>query len=158
MCNVASAVATILAYSEWRPTRWKVTTSTGRNYGLFTSHDKAALFAEGVRMSLADEANESDYVSIRYMRDAAYDTWLGDNIGCSAGRPARIEVRDQFGIKRRLSVKAVLSIARDLDAQGLTRVVLGLRAAAEQLHPDDLAAWREHEDEYPLRDLHGSDL
>lgn len=151
MCNSTPTVATAAAYSEWRPNRWLVTMSTGRSFGLFDSHDHAASFAEGVRASFASQAAAGDYISLRFMPGAGRDTWLGDNIGCSAGKPARIAIRDQFGIERSLSVAVALATAADLDAYGLTRVVLGLRTSADRLHPADLAAWLAHEAEYPVR-------
>jgi len=121
------------------------TTSTGQNYGLFNTHDRAARFGEGVLMSL----EESEYVSIKLVRSTGYDTWLGDNIGFSDA-PAQIHLRDQFGKERYASVGNVLSRAADLDAYGLTRIVLALRACSDQLHPSDLAAWRAAEDQFPI--------
>lgn len=50
-----------------------------------------------------------------------------------------------------LGVAETLRRADQIDGYGLTRVVLALRVCADQLHPDDLAAWLENEAEYPIR-------
>lgn len=144
----ATTPADILAYSEWRPTRWRLATSAGKNYGLFNTHERAARFSVGVQMDL----DESDCVFIELERSTGYNIWLGDNIGCSSRRPARILWRDQFGQQQTSSVKNVLSRAADIDAYGITRVVSALRLWAAQggLHADDLAAWRAVEVDYPI--------
>lgn len=152
MCNAPRipdyVIGTFIGYSEWRPTRYRLTTSTGKSYGLFNTHERAVRFSEGVLMGL----DASDYVSITPIRDSAYDTWLGDDLGCSSGKPARIHMRDQFGRRQKSSVRNVLLRAADMDAYGLGRVVSALRlfAGTGRLHPDDLAAWREVEDEFPV--------
>ncbi|MFM0363723.1 hypothetical protein [Paraburkholderia sediminicola] len=144
----ATSVAMIQAYSEWRPTRWRLTTSTGKNYGLFNTHERASRFADGVLMGL----EESDYVSIKPIRSTGYDTWLGDSIGLG-DTPACISLIDQFGQHYETTVANVLHRASDVDARGLGRIVSALRLMADvgELHADDLAAWRKHEAEYPIR-------
>jgi hypothetical protein len=152
----SASVATIQAYSEWRPTRWRLTTSTGKSYGLFNTHERAARFAEGVLMGL----DASDYVSIKVVRSASYNTWLGDDIGCSSGKRARIHLCDQFGRQQETSVRNVLLQAANMDAYGLGRVVSALRffASTGELHADDLAVWREVEADFPIRELFGRNL
>ncbi|KFX60587.1 hypothetical protein KBK24_0137295 [Burkholderia sp. K24] len=127
--------------------RWRLTTSTGKNYGLFNTHERAERFATGVLMGL----DEPDYVSITREPDSSFYTWLGDSIGRS-DLPACVSILDQFGQHREYSVFEVLSRAHEINARGLNRIVSALRlfASTGQLHPDDLAAWREVEDEFPI--------
>lgn len=141
--------ATFVGYSEWRPTRWRLTLSTGRRYGLFTSHAKAARFADGVLMDF--DENDTVYASITCVRSASHFKWQGDCIGLGDG-PAIVTLRDEFGGLHDLSVAAVLLRASEIDPYGLGRVVSALRLMAdlEELHPDDLAAWREVEDQFPV--------
>jgi hypothetical protein len=142
-----TSVAATQAYSEWRPTRWRLTTSTGKDYGLFNTHERASRFADGVLMGL----EESDYVSIKPIRSTGYDTWLGDSIGLG-DTPACISLIDQFGRPYETTVAIVLHRASDIDARGLTRIISALRLMADlgELHADDLAAWRMHEADYPI--------
>ncbi|PRY03789.1 hypothetical protein [Paraburkholderia sp. BL25I1N1] len=145
---LSASMATYIAYSEWRPTRWRLSLSTGQKYGLFTSHEKASKFADGALMHF-DEGDPVE-ATITCVRQAAYFTWQGDNIGCDEGA-AVIHFNDQFGILRSLGVAETLRRAEHIDGYGLTRVVLALRACVDQLHPGDLTAWLEHEAEYPIR-------
>jgi hypothetical protein len=145
---LSPSMATYIAYSEWRPTRWRVSLSTGRTYGLFTSHEKAVKFADGVLMHF-DEDDPVEAI-IACVRQAAYFTWRGDDIGCGDGA-AVIHFNDQFGSLLSLNVAETLRRADQIDGYGLTRVVLGLRACIDRLHSDDLAAWLEHREEYPIR-------
>lgn len=145
---LSPSMATYIAYSEWRPTRWRMSLSTGRIYGLFTSHEKANKFADGVLMNF-DEGDRVEALITR-VEQAAYFTWQGDNIGCGDGA-AVVHFVDQFGGALYLNVAETLRQADQIDGYGLTRIVLALHACADQLHPDDLAAWREHEAEYPIR-------
>lgn len=141
----SSTKATIQAYSEWRPTLWRVRTSTGVNCGLFTSAEKASVFAYGVSLDGTKGAPE-----VKAEENSASFVWQGDDIGCSRA-PAAIRVLDEFGQTRSLSVADALNMARLIDARGLARVVMALRACASRLHPNDLAAWDAHQDEYPIR-------
>lgn len=145
---LSPSMAAYIAYSEWRPTRWRLSLSTGRTFGLFTSHAKASKFAYGALMHF----EESDLVEaiIERVQQAAYFTWQGDDIGLCDG-PAVIHFNDQFGSLVSLNVAETLRRADQIDGYGLTRVVLALRVCADQLHPEDLAAWLEHEAEYPIR-------
>jgi hypothetical protein len=145
---LSASMATYIAYSEWRPTRWRLSLSNGRSYGLFTSHEKANKFADGVLMNF-DEGDPVEAI-ITCIRQAAYFTWQGDDIGCGDAA-ATIHFKDQFGILRSFDVAETLRCAERIDRYGLTRIVLALRVCADQLHPDDLAAWLEHEAEYPIR-------
>jgi hypothetical protein len=140
--------ATFVGYSEWRPTRYSVTDSTGRNYGLFTSHSKANTFANGVLMSLDDD---DAHVSIRAERGTNFYVWCGDNIGCGDG-PAIVRLSNEFGSQSMYSVRRIFELASMIDERGITRIVSALRLMADvgKLHPDDLSAWREVEAEFPV--------
>ncbi|MBN3788316.1 hypothetical protein [Burkholderia sp. Ac-20353] len=142
--------ATFIGYCEWRPTRYRVKDSTGRNYGLFTSHAKAVIFADGVLASL--DENENDvYVTIKAERDANFFVWDGDNIGLGDG-PATVILHDEFGSQLLRSVRQILAMASMIDARGMTRIVSALRHFGDtgELHPDDLAAWQEVKDDLPV--------
>ncbi|MGF6664978.1 hypothetical protein QF000_006646 [Paraburkholderia atlantica] len=143
----SSMTATFVGYSEWRPTRYSVKDSEGHNYGLFTSHSKASGFADGVQTSL----DHDGYVSIKAERDTNFFAWHGDNIGFGDG-PAIVILRNEFGHQCLRSVRQALAIAPMIDAYGLGRIVTALRhmASLDELHPDDLAAWREVETEFPV--------
>jgi hypothetical protein len=145
---VCSEPATFVGYSEWRPTRYSVVDSSSRNYGLFTSYAKAETFANGVLMSLEEEGA---YVSIRPVRGTNFYVWCGDNIGCGNG-PASVLLSNDFGSQSSHSVRRIFELAPMIDAYGFSRVVSALRLMADlgELHPEDLSAWREVEDEFPV--------
>lgn len=146
--DLSPSMATYIAYSEWRPRRWRLSLSTGRTFGLFTSHEKASKFADGVLMHF-DEGDPVEAIITR-VEQAAYLTWQGDDIGCGDGM-AVIHFNDQFGSLLSLTVAETLRRADEIDGYGLTRVVIALWVCADQLHPDDLAAWLEHKADYPIR-------
>jgi len=136
-------------YSEWRPTRYHVKDSSGRNYGLFTSHEKASLFANGVLGCMEDDGA---YTCIQTVRDGNFFVWDGDSIGCSRDSPAIVMLHNDFGSQSMRSVREVLAMPHMIDAYGLGRIVSALHLLANvgDLHPDDLAAWREVEGEFPI--------
>lgn len=154
--TLSASTATIIGYSEWRPTRYRVKDSNGRNYGLFTSHEKANTFANGVLMSLDDD---DAHMNIQAVRDTNFYVWVGDNIGVGDG-PASVLLHNEFGSQSMHSVRRVLAMTPMIDAYGFGRIVSALRLMADigELHPDDLAAWREVEDEFPIIELCGRDL
>lgn len=138
--NGNAAKPALLAYSEWRPTRWRVKDSNGRNHGLFTSHRKAATFADGILMGIDDD---NAYASIQAVRDTNFFVWSDDSIGLGDG-PAIVTLCNEFGSQSRWPVRQVLAMAPMVDANGMRRIVSALRrmAGSGKLHPDDLAAWR----------------
>ncbi|MFL9930861.1 hypothetical protein P0D88_16740 [Paraburkholderia sp. RL18-103-BIB-C] len=85
--------------------------------------------------------------------------WRGDDIGLG-DKPAIIHLVDNSGCLRSHTVAETLALRGSVDAYGLGRVVSALRlfAGTGELHPDDLAAWREVEDEFPVIELCGRDL
>lgn len=142
----------LACFSEWRPTRYRVKDSNGRNYGLFTSHEKASKFADGVLWGMGDG---DVHMSIQTVRDGNFFVWDGDSIGCSGDSPAIVMLHNDFGWQSTHSVREVLRMPHMIDAYGLSRIVSALRLIADlgELNPDDLAAWREVEGEFPVVEI-----
>lgn len=77
--------------------------------------------------------------------------WRGDDISVGDG-PAIIHLVDNSGFLRSHTVAETLALRGSVDGYGLGRVVSALRlfASTGKLHPDDLAAWHEVEEEFPV--------
>jgi hypothetical protein len=148
------SVAVVLGYSEWRPTRWRVTTAI-RSYGLFNSHQQASRFADGLLLY----PEHVDSILITRVESASHLIWQGDSIGTGSD-PAVIQFLDDFGILRVFTVADALNHRTDVDPRGLGRIVSALRLMADlgELHPEDLAAWRAIQDEFPVIEPCGRNL
>jgi len=149
-----ASVSTAPAYSEWRPTCWRVTTAV-RCYGLFNSHQQASRFADGLLLY----PEHADSIRITRVESASHLIWQGDSIG-SGSDLAIIQFLDDFGILRTFTVADALNHRKDIDARGLSRIASALRlmAGLGELHPEDLAAWHAVQDEFPVIELCGRDL
>jgi hypothetical protein len=141
-----ASVSAAPAYSEWRPVCWRVTTAV-RSYGLFNSHRQASRFADGLLLY----PEHADSIRITRVESASHLIWQGDSIGLGSD-PAIIQFLDDFGILRTFTVADALNHRKDVDPRGLGRIVSALRlmAGLGELHSEDLAAWREVEDEFPI--------
>lgn len=149
-----TSIATVLAYSEWRPVRWRVRTAV-RSYGLFDSHQQASRFADGLLLY----PEHADSIWITRVEGASHLVWQGDDFGLG-DRPAVIHLVDDFGILRSFTVADALNHRMHVDPRGLGRIVSALRLMADcgKLHPEDLAAWGAAADEFPVVELCGSNL
>ncbi|MGF6781117.1 hypothetical protein [Paraburkholderia sp. GAS334] len=105
----SNSVATVLAYSEWRPVRWRVRTAA-RSYGLFDSHQQASRFADGLFLY----PEHADSVRIIRIENAAHLVWQGDDIGVG-DKPAIIHFVDDFGILRSFTVADTLNHRMHVD-------------------------------------------
>lgn len=139
----------LLCYSEWRPTLWRVSTRV-RSYGLFPTPKNARRFADGLELF----PEHAGSIEVSKIDSASHLVWRGDDIGLG-DRPATIDFVDGFGILRSFSVAVSLAYRTQIDPRGLWRIVSALRLMSNsgELHPDDLAAWREVEDEFPIIEI-----
>jgi hypothetical protein len=88
----------------------------------------------------------ADNVFINPVGSAAYDAWPGDDIGFATDRPARICLGASSASEWTRPLEAHFSLPMVCRAWSQ----LCGKANVGELHPDDVAAWCEAEDECPV--------